>query len=141
MEVASTPASPSPRVGSASSSLHAQIYLFSGRGGEAMAPVEENGAVWVFDPATTARVCFRRRIPPSHSLQHEAITALPATATTKSIFMLNAQKQDVCRISGLSNHPAAHSSNLPMRLLQRAVDLNRFPPRLAIQDERLRWSD
>lgn len=44
--------SPSPRVGSASAALHGKIYLFSGRGGEAMAPVEENGAVWVFDPST-----------------------------------------------------------------------------------------
>ncbi|KAH8595098.1 hypothetical protein B0O99DRAFT_512597 [Bisporella sp. PMI_857] len=50
--VATTSASPPPRVGSASSTLHGKIYLFSGRGGEAMAPVEENGAVWVFDPST-----------------------------------------------------------------------------------------
>jgi hypothetical protein len=49
--VAAGPASPSPRVGSASSTLHGKIYLFSGRGGKAMAPIEENGAVWAFDPS------------------------------------------------------------------------------------------
>lgn len=49
-----TSASPPARVGSTSSTLHGKIYLFSGRGGEAMVPVEENGAIWVFDPSTTA---------------------------------------------------------------------------------------
>jgi hypothetical protein len=50
--VTTTSPSPPPRVGSASSTLHGKIYLFSGRGGEAMAPVEENGAVWVFEPSS-----------------------------------------------------------------------------------------
>lgn len=40
---------PSPRVGSASASLNGKTYLFSGRGGEAMAPIEEHGALHVFD--------------------------------------------------------------------------------------------
>ncbi|GME23214.1 Kelch-type beta propeller [Neofusicoccum parvum] len=41
--------SPSPRVGSASASLNNHVYLFSGRGGEAMAPVEERGSLWAYD--------------------------------------------------------------------------------------------
>lgn len=44
---------PIPRVGSASATLHQKIYLFSGRGGIAMAPIEENGAVWEFNPHTS----------------------------------------------------------------------------------------
>jgi galactose oxidase-like protein len=48
--VPATPQSPSPRVGSASTTLRGKIYMFSGRGGIAMAPVEENGALWVYDP-------------------------------------------------------------------------------------------
>ncbi|KAL4891272.1 hypothetical protein BDV59DRAFT_71815 [Aspergillus ambiguus] len=44
---------PSPRVGSASTTLHEKIYLFSGRGGVAMAPIEENGGVWEFAPTTS----------------------------------------------------------------------------------------
>ncbi|KAI6806597.1 galactose oxidase [Hortaea werneckii] len=43
---------PSPRVGSASCTLHGKIYFFSGRGGEAMAPVEEAGSLWEFEPGT-----------------------------------------------------------------------------------------
>ncbi|GES59756.1 galactose oxidase/kelch, beta-propeller [Aspergillus terreus] len=45
--------SPSPRVGSASTTLHGKIYLFSGRGGVAMAPIEENGGLWEFTPTTS----------------------------------------------------------------------------------------
>ncbi|KAJ5662771.1 hypothetical protein N7462_011697 [Penicillium macrosclerotiorum] len=51
--IASKPAtfcSPSPRVGSAACTLNGKIYIFSGRGGVAMAPVEEHGAIWEFDP-------------------------------------------------------------------------------------------
>jgi hypothetical protein len=45
-------AAPSPRVGTASATLHNNIYIFSGRGGEAMAPIEENGAVWKLDSSS-----------------------------------------------------------------------------------------
>ncbi|KAI1835122.1 hypothetical protein DTO006G1_6650 [Penicillium roqueforti] len=48
----STDKSPSPRVGTASATLNGKIYLFSGRGGAAMAPVEESGAIWEFNPAS-----------------------------------------------------------------------------------------
>ncbi len=41
---------PSPRVGTASAGLNGKTYIFSGRGGEAMGPIEENGALWEFDP-------------------------------------------------------------------------------------------
>lgn len=43
--------SPSPRVGTAAALLNGKIYVFSGRGGVAMQPVEEQGAVWEYDPA------------------------------------------------------------------------------------------
>jgi hypothetical protein len=29
------------------------MFIFSGRGGVAMAPLEENGSIWVFDPSTS----------------------------------------------------------------------------------------
>jgi len=44
-------ASPQPRVGSATTTLAGKFYMFSGRGGLAMAPIEENGSVWCFDPS------------------------------------------------------------------------------------------
>ncbi|KAK5093490.1 hypothetical protein LTR70_004678 [Exophiala xenobiotica] len=46
----SSPA-PSPRVGSASTTLNGRVYLFSGRGGTAMAPIDEAGGVWEYDPS------------------------------------------------------------------------------------------
>ena len=49
-----TSQSPSPRVGAATAVLNGKIYLFSGRGGVAMAPIEEQGAVWEFDPAVSS---------------------------------------------------------------------------------------
>ncbi|KAJ6109457.1 hypothetical protein N7486_001692 [Penicillium sp. IBT 16267x] len=47
-----TPKFPSARVGTASAALNGKIYLFSGRGGIAMAPIEENGAIWEYDSST-----------------------------------------------------------------------------------------
>ncbi|KAK5116750.1 hypothetical protein LTR62_007424 [Meristemomyces frigidus] len=49
--VAASSPVPSPRVGASSTSLNGRIYMFSGRGGEAMAPVEEKGHMWEFEPA------------------------------------------------------------------------------------------
>ncbi|OJD34350.1 kelch repeat protein [Diplodia corticola] len=48
-----SPGSPSPRVGSASTLLGNVVYLFSGRGGEAMAPIEERGSLWAYDRNTS----------------------------------------------------------------------------------------
>lgn len=42
---------PTPRVGSASAVIKDSLYIFSGRGGTAMAPVEENGAIWRYTPS------------------------------------------------------------------------------------------
>ncbi|KAJ5658392.1 uncharacterized protein N7484_002041 [Penicillium longicatenatum] len=47
-----TPEFPSARVGTASAVLNGKIYLFSGRGGIAMAPIDENGAIWEYDLST-----------------------------------------------------------------------------------------
>nr|ODN87317.1 hypothetical protein L203_03590 [Cryptococcus depauperatus CBS 7841] len=49
-----TSQSPSPRVGTAACTLNGKIYIFSGRGGVAMAPIEEQGAVWEFDPVAAS---------------------------------------------------------------------------------------
>ncbi|KAH2716950.1 hypothetical protein KXV24_005620 [Aspergillus fumigatus] len=50
----STSQVPAPRVGSASTTLDKKIYLFSGRGGLAMSPIDEAGAVWEFTPQTSS---------------------------------------------------------------------------------------
>ena len=43
---------PPRRVGAAATTLHGKTYLFSGRGGIAMIPIEEHGSLWAFDPTT-----------------------------------------------------------------------------------------
>lgn len=45
---------PSPRVGAATTTLNGKIYMFSGRGGEAMAPIDEQGQLWVLDPLSNS---------------------------------------------------------------------------------------
>lgn len=52
--LAATTRAPTPRVGSPSTALNGSIWIFSGRGGLEMRPVEESGALWRYDigPAT-----------------------------------------------------------------------------------------
>ena len=54
LETKAISSAPTPRVGSASAVLNGNMYLFSGRGGIDMAPIEEHGAVWCFDPASSS---------------------------------------------------------------------------------------
>jgi N-acetylneuraminic acid mutarotase len=53
-ETKSASNAPSPRVGTASAVLNDALYIFSGRGGVDMAPVDEAGAVWKYTPSTHA---------------------------------------------------------------------------------------
>ncbi|KAL7962682.1 kelch domain-containing protein [Trichoderma compactum] len=45
---------PSARVGSASVTVDGSIWLFSGRGGLAMDPIEEDGSIWRYDGTSSA---------------------------------------------------------------------------------------
>lgn len=47
--ISATPDSPSPRVGTAFTALAGKIYMFSGRGGASMTPIDEQGAIWEFN--------------------------------------------------------------------------------------------
>ena len=51
--LSSKPTWPSPRVGSAATTLNGKMYIFSGRGGVAMAPVDESGGVWEYNTSTS----------------------------------------------------------------------------------------
>ena len=46
--------SPPLRVGAASVMVDRKIYLWGGRGGKAMTPLDEGGKFWVFDPETSS---------------------------------------------------------------------------------------
>ncbi|KAF2006624.1 galactose oxidase [Amniculicola lignicola CBS 123094] len=54
IQSASTTPAPSPRVGTAAAVLNSKMYIFSGRGGVDMAPVEEDGALWAYDPSQSS---------------------------------------------------------------------------------------
>lgn len=45
---------PTPRVGSASAVIKDSLYMFSGRGGIAMEPVEEKGVIWRYTPSQSS---------------------------------------------------------------------------------------
>ena len=49
-----TDVSPSLRVGAASVVVDGKIYLWGGRGGKVMTPLDEGGKFWVFDPHTSS---------------------------------------------------------------------------------------
>ncbi|KAF2751225.1 kelch repeat protein-like protein [Sporormia fimetaria CBS 119925] len=51
-ETQSASPAPRPRVGSAAALLGDRMYVYSGRGGADMSPLEEDGCVWNFDPET-----------------------------------------------------------------------------------------
>ncbi|OAP58731.1 hypothetical protein AYL99_07821 [Fonsecaea erecta] len=50
-KIAASGSGPSPRVGVLSTAVNGKLYIFSGRGGVAMSPIEEKGSLWVFDPS------------------------------------------------------------------------------------------
>ncbi|KAJ4292603.1 hypothetical protein N0V90_009266 [Kalmusia sp. IMI 367209] len=90
---------PSPRVGSASAVINGKMYIFSGRGGTDMAPVEEHGAVWNFDPADASWSLIKptdasHPYPPARSYHC-------ATSDGKSAFFIHAGCPAKGRLSDL----------------------------------------
>ncbi|KAL2426626.1 hypothetical protein ABEF95_010896 [Exophiala dermatitidis] len=77
---------PQPRVGHAATMLHGKIYIFSGRGGVAMAPIEEHGSFWVFDAAQNTWSRLTPRDPDAPYPQGRSYHALTADGTT-TIFL------------------------------------------------------
>ncbi|KAI8299152.1 Nitrile-specifier protein 5 [Colletotrichum sp. SAR11_240] len=55
---------PCPRVGHASAVIGSRIFVFGGRGGPELAPLEEAGRVWVFDTRTNTWT-FLDPVPPA----------------------------------------------------------------------------
>lgn len=65
---------PEPRVGHATAVIGSRIFLFGGRGGPDMKPLEEAGRVWVFDTRTRAW----SHLDPAPAVKGGAITIHPA---------------------------------------------------------------
>ncbi|WYZ41599.1 hypothetical protein EsH8_V_000494 [Colletotrichum jinshuiense] len=62
---------PGPRVGHATAVIGSRIFLFGGRGGPDMTPLEEGGRVWVFDTRTNTWA-YLDPVPPA-----PGVTILP----------------------------------------------------------------
>ncbi|KAM7208710.1 nitrile-specifier protein 2 [Naviculisporaceae sp. PSN 640] len=70
---------PSPRVGHATAVIGHRIFLFGGRGGPDMTPLEEGGRVWVFDTRSRAWTYLDPDIPlASQSAAATTVTVPPA---------------------------------------------------------------
>ncbi|KIX02131.1 uncharacterized protein Z518_08070 [Rhinocladiella mackenziei CBS 650.93] len=113
--VASTTGSiaPPPRLGAASTTLDGKIYIFSGRGGAAMLPIEENGSFWVFDTAIKAW----SQVPPDNpQLSYPAGRSYHAlTNDGKDTIFLHAGCPEKGRLSDLwaFNVSSRHWQELP----------------------------
>ncbi|KAH7390836.1 kelch repeat protein-like protein [Phaeosphaeria sp. MPI-PUGE-AT-0046c] len=98
-ETKSLSAAPSPRVGSASAVINGKMYLFSGRGGTEMAPIDESGAVWEFNPHASSWACLKpadssRPLPPARSYHS-------STSDGKTAFYVHAGCPEEGRLSDL----------------------------------------
>ena len=69
---------PEPRVGHTANAIGDQVYVFGGRGGKAMAALEEKGRVWAFD-TTTAKWSF---IDPTEGSPYPAARSYHTSAST-----------------------------------------------------------
>jgi hypothetical protein len=77
--------SPPLRVGAASVVVEGKIYLWGGRGGEAMTPLEEGGKFWIFDPQTSV---WARTPDPSGSIPEPRSYHCLAAIDVSSHFVL-----------------------------------------------------
>jgi hypothetical protein len=75
------------------------MYIFSGRGGTDMAPIEEGGAVWCFDPASSSWSCIT---PASSSAAYPPARSYhSSTSDGKDSFFLHAGCPEKGRLSDL----------------------------------------
>ncbi|EFX03849.1 kelch repeat protein [Grosmannia clavigera kw1407] len=81
---------PEPRVGHATAVIGNRIFLFGGRGGPAMAPLEERGRVWVFDTKAHTWSFLDPLAPPVaaplQAMPEEGDTGLGTTAASRPVF-------------------------------------------------------
>ena len=69
---------PPPRVGHTANAIGDKIYIFGGRGGRAMQPLEENGRVWVYD----TRLNSWNSLDPLNGSPYPAARSYHASAAT-----------------------------------------------------------
>lgn len=89
--------SPTPRVGAATAKIGTVMYMFSGRGGPAMAPVDEHGALWSLDTSSNEW----KLIQPASKTIPEARSFHALTSDGKDILYLHAGCPENGRLADL----------------------------------------
>ncbi|KAM7219996.1 nitrile-specifier protein 2 [Rhypophila decipiens] len=96
---------PSPRVGHATAVIGHRIFLFGGRGGPDMTPLEENGRVWIFDTRSRSWSCLDPVLPVAPQSSCSGPSVPPARSFHSAIAT---EKPD-----DLTPHPTHHQSHHP----------------------------
>ena len=79
---------PSPRVGHTAVSVSKRVYIFGGRGGKDMSPLDEHGRLWIFDTQTRK---WSHVDPPSATPYPEPRSYHASTATKKGTEKLSTE--------------------------------------------------
>lgn len=89
---------PTPRVGATTAKIGSTMYMFSGRGGVAMAPIDEKGALWALDAEGEG---WRTVEPVSSASFPEARSYHCMTSDEKDMIYLHAGCPEKGRLSDL----------------------------------------
>ncbi|CZT14573.1 related to kelch repeat-containing proteins [Ramularia collo-cygni] len=98
--------SPAPRVGAATAKIGHVMYMFSGRGGPEMTPVDEHGALWSLD--TTSNEW--KLLKPTSAVKPEARSFHALTSDDKDTIYLHAGCPEKGRLADLWSFNLSTSS-------------------------------
>ncbi|CAK7216077.1 hypothetical protein SCUCBS95973_002682 [Sporothrix curviconia] len=101
---------PEPRVGHATAVIGSRIFMYGGRGGPAMTPLEERGRVWVFDTKTHTW-CF---LDPLAPLVPVPLQAVPGTGKAATVPAAPASTASRPIFPEARSYHAATASELPV---------------------------
>lgn len=95
--IAATRNAPTPRVGATTAKIGSTMYMFSGRGGVAMAPIDEKGALWALDTKSDRWSC----VEPSSGEVPEARSYHCTASDDKDVIYIHAGCPEKGRLSDL----------------------------------------
>ncbi|CAK7567894.1 MAG: hypothetical protein SEPTF4163_005870 [Sporothrix epigloea] len=101
---------PEPRVGHATAVIGNRIFMFGGRGGPDMKPLEERGRVWVFDTKTHTWTF----LDPLAPLVPVPIQAVPSTGSTATVSAASASTASHPIFPMARSYHAATAIELPV---------------------------
>lgn len=121
---------PTPRVGATTAKIGSTMYMFSGRGGVAMAPIDEKGALWALDTKSNSW----SSVEPSSSTVPEARSYHCTASDDQDIIYIHAGCPEKGRLSDLWSFSV---SNKEWKELSSAPDPPRGGTSIAYTDGRI----